>query len=380
MAGKRDYYEVLNVTKNASSDEIKKAYRKLAIKYHPDRNQGNKDAEEKFKEATEAYEVLIDEKKRSLYDQYGFQGLEGMNTGFDPSAFKGFEDIFGGGFGDIFDNIFGSFAGGGFSSSTARSGRRGSNRGANLRYDLKITLNDAAFGKKEELSYTREEVCHVCKGSGSENGNSGRAMCPDCKGTGQVRRSTGFFSIASTCQRCRGEGTIIEKPCKACSGSGLERKKQKIIVTIPAGIEDGRRITIPKQGNAGSNGGGYGDLFVFVFVQSHPYFERQGNDLYCAVPFSITQASLGAEITIKTLDEKKLKLKIPAGTQTGKLLRIKGAGITPRDGYAGDMYVKMMVQIPTKISSKAKALLKEFAEKEGEDSAPNLIALKNIEH
>lgn len=378
MSEKRDYYEVLNIEKTASSDEIKKAYRKLAIKYHPDKNPGDKEAEERFKEATEAYEVLIDEKKRSLYDQYGFQGLEGMAGGFDPSAFQGFEDIFGGSFGDIFENLFGGGFGG-FSGFQTSRGRRSSNaRGANLRYDLELTLNEAAFGKKQEISYSREELCTDCSGSGSQTG-SGRKMCPDCKGTGQVRRSTGFFSIASTCQRCGGEGTIIEKPCKRCNGAGVERKKQKVIVTVPAGVENGKRITIPNQGNAGRNGGGYGDLFIFIFVKDHPYFERQCNDLYCAIPISITQASLGASITLKTLDNRKLKVNIPAGIQNGKLLRVKSEGIKPANSrIVGDLYIHVTVQIPTKLSKKAKALLEEVSQLEGENESPDLIPLKNL--
>ncbi len=373
-SSKRDYYEVLGVDKKASNDEIKKAYRKLAIKYHPDRNQGDKEAEEKFKEATEAYEILIDEKKRGLYDQYGHSGVDGMGGGFDPSAFQGFEDIFGGGgFADIFESFFG----GGFGRSSG-SRSAGPSRGANLRYDLQIPFIDAVYGKKAELSYTRNERCSVCNGSGSESGSS-RKMCPDCKGTGQVRRNTGFFSIATPCQRCGGEGNIIEKPCKHCNGSGIERKKQKIIITIPAGVEDGRRITIPRQGSAGANGGDYGDLLVFIFVQSHPFFERNGTDLYCAAPISMTQAVLGADINIKSLDDKTLRLKIPAGTQNGKLLRIRGEGVpTASLGRKGDLYIQIQVQIPSKLSSQAKNLLKQVAEIEGENESPDLIALKDL--
>ena len=379
-SNKRDYYEVLGVEKNASQDEIKKAYRKLAIKYHPDKNPGNKEAEEKFKEATEAYEILFDEKKRNMYDQYGHAGVDGMSggRGFDPSAFQGFEDIFGGGgFADIFENLFGF--GGGFSRSSSGFGGRPQEpaRGSNLRYDLQISFIDAVYGKKAELSYTRNEKCTHCGGSGSESGSS-RKMCPDCKGTGQVRRSTGFFSISSTCPRCGGEGSIIENPCKQCGGSGLERKKQEIIVTIPAGVENGKRITIPNQGNAGQTGGDYGNLFVFIFVQPHPNFERNGEDLYCAVPISITQAVLGGDVNIKSLDGKTIRVKIPAGTQNGKLLRVKGEGVPSGLGRKGDLYIQIKVQIPTKLSSKSKTLLKEIAELEGENETPDLIALKDL--
>ncbi|CEM60785.1 molecular chaperone DnaJ [Treponema phagedenis] len=371
----RDYYEVLGVSKTATNDEIKKAYRKLAIQYHPDKNPGNKEAEEKFKEATKAYEVLIDEKKRSIYDQYGAEGLNGMGGagGFDPSAFQGFEDIFGGGFSDIFENLFGG-AFGGFGSSSRQSGTR-SGRGANLRYDLEISFEEAVYGKKAELNYSRDETCSECKGSGSKSG--GRKMCPDCKGTGQIRRNTGFFSIAQACPRCGGEGTVIENPCTRCHGSGVERKKQKIIITIPAGVEEGKRITIPKQGNAGRAGGEYGDLYVFIFIRKHAYFEREGNDLYCAVPISMTQAALGADITVTTLDKKKIKVKIPAGTQHGALIREKGQGV-PAQRRAGDLYIKILIRIPSRLSSRAKALLEEVAKIEGENESPDLISLSSL--
>ncbi len=376
MAEKRDYYEVLGVDKKASADEIKKAYRKLAIKYHPDKNPGDKIAEEKFKEATEAYEVLYDEKKRAAYDQLGFEGLSGMNTGFDPSSMKGFEDIFGGGFSSVFENLFGgSFEG--FGTSGGRSSRSNSERLRHLQYNLRISLNDAVFGKKIEISYQRDELCSVCHGSGGENGAK-RKMCPNCQGTGQIRRSTGFFSVASVCERCKGEGTIIDKPCSHCGGSGLERKKQKIVVTIPPGIENGRRIQIPKQGSASASSGEYGDLFVFVEIAPHEFFERQGNNLYCAVNVSIAQAALGCELSIPTLDGSRTALNVPAGTQNGQLLSIRGAGIKTKNGLAGNLYVKVLVQIPTKLSSKEKAALSEFAALNAATTSPSLVALKNL--
>jgi len=380
----RDYYEVLGVAKTATADEIKKAYRKLAIQYHPDKNPGNKEAEEKFKEATEAYEVLIDDKKRSVYDQYGFDGVKNMGGGFDPSAFQGFEDIFGGGGGlsDLFESLFGggSFGGFGGFGSSSRSSSRGSSgpaRGANLRYDLQIDFTDAVYGKKIEIQYSRDEHCSECKGSGSVGG-SGRKMCPDCKGTGQVRQNTGFFSIASTCRRCGGSGTIIENPCKKCGGSGLERKKQKIIITIPAGVEEGKRITIPKQGNAGSGGGDYGDLYVFIFIKPHHLFERHGNDLYCVIPISMTQAALGGEITVKSLNDKRLTVKIPAGTQHGDALKVRGEGVPAASGRTGDLYLKVIIKIPTRISSSGKKLLSEFSAMEGENTAPEMVPLSKL--
>ncbi len=375
MATKRDYYEVLGVAKTASKDEIKKGYRKLAIQYHPDKNPGNKEAEEKFKEATEAYEVLSDDQKRQIYDQYGHAGLEGMGGpnagGFDPSQFQGFEDIFGD-FGGIFENLFGG--GGG---SRRRSG--GSNQGSSLRYDLQISFQDAVFGTKAEVQYSRSEACASCKGTGAAGG-SARKMCPTCQGAGQVRHSSGFFSIASPCPSCHGEGTIIENPCRDCGGSGLQKKRQKILVTIPAGVEDGKRINIPRQGDAGTNGGPYGDLFVFIRVKPHAYFERSGSDLYCAVPISITQAALGAEITVKSLDDKSIKLKIPAGTQSGKLLRLRDEGVPVANGRKGDLYIKIIVQVPSKLSSKARSLLEEVSKLEGENAAPTPIALADLQN
>ena len=375
---KRDYYEVLGVQKTATKDEIKKAYRKLAIQYHPDKNPGDKEAEEKFKEASEAYEVLSDDQKRQIYDQYGFAGLEGMGagggaSGFDPSHFQGFEDIFGD-FGGIFENLFG---GGGGRRSSFRGGQGGAQTGASLRYDLSISFEEAVFGTKTEIQYQCNVACPTCKGSGSAGG--GRKTCTSCQGTGQVRRSQGFFSIASPCPVCHGEGTIIENPCHDCGGTGLQRKKQKILVTIPAGVEDGKRITIPRQGDAGSNGGPPGDLIVFIRVKRHEYFERSGNDLYCAIPISITQAALGGEVTVTALDKKQIKIKIPAGTQNGKLLRVKNEGVPVGTLRKGDLYLKIVVQVPTKLSARAKALLTEVSKLEGENTAPKPIPLAELQ-
>ncbi|MCL1819015.1 MAG: molecular chaperone DnaJ, partial [Spirochaetaceae bacterium] len=298
---KRDYYEVLGIARSASNDDIKKAYRKLAIQYHPDKNQGNKEAEEKFKEATEAYEILSDQKKRSAYDQFGFAGVEGAagGRGFGSAAFHDFSDIFGD-FGD-FSGIFESFFGGGRRSSGG--GRGSAQRGSDLRYDAEIDFKDAVYGTKLEIEYNHSAGCPACGGTGGESG-SGRKTCTTCGGSGQVRRSSGFFSIASACPSCRGEGFIIEKPCKNCGGSGVVRKRQKIKVTIPAGIEHGRRIPIQGQGDAGPGGGEAGDLYVVIHIRPHEYFERDGNDLYCVVPISITQAALGAELDIPSIMDK----------------------------------------------------------------------------
>ncbi len=374
---KRDYYEVLGIPRNATKDDIKKAYRKLAIQFHPDRNAGDRNAEERFKEATEAYEVLSDEKKRQAYDQFGFAGVEGMGgeSAHDfSSVFRDFEDIFGdmGGF-------FNSFFGGG--TSSRRRGGQSSRyqRGADLRYNLEISFKDAVFGTRTEISYSKRVQCSSCNGTGAEN-RSGKKICPTCGGTGQVRRSSGFFSIASTCATCGGEGYIIEHPCKACGGTGTVKRNQRIKVTIPAGIENGKRISIPGQGDAGPNGGPPGDLYVFVTIKPHPYFEREGNDIYCVIPISVSQAALGAEIMVETLDGRRIKLKIPAGTQNGKILRLKNEGIPflHNQNRKGDMYIKIAVQVPTKLSGKAKKVFQELSELIEEDESPTPIPLREL--
>jgi molecular chaperone DnaJ len=373
---KRDFYEVLGVQKNASREEIKKAYRQLAIKHHPDRNPENKDSEEKFKEATEAYEILADDRKRQAYDQYGFAGLSGMGqpTAQDfSSIFQGFEDIFG----DV-SGIFDSFFGGG-STRRRSSGRGGGQRGSDLRYDMEITFLEAAFGAKKEVSYPRAERCEVCRGTGADTG-SGRKLCPTCGGSGQVRRNSGFFSIASTCPSCNGEGEIIEKPCAECRGAGTVRRTRTLTISIPAGIEDGKRLSVSGQGDAGINGSQDGDLYVFLRVQPHESFERDGRDIYCAVPISITQAALGADIVVPTLDEKTVRVSIPSGTQNGRILRLRGEGIPElhNPGKRGDMYIKIVVRVPTKITPKAKELLKELASVSGEDTSPRPIPLSEL--
>ncbi len=370
---KRDYYEVLGVSKDASVDDIKKAYRKTAVQNHPDRNPGDAAAEERFKEATEAYEVLADAQKRQAYDQFGFAGVEGMGgagAGGYSSAFRDFEDIFG-----DFSGIFESFFGG---SGAGRSRRRGPPRGNDLRYDARIPFADAAFGTKIEIAYEHEIVCDTCGGDGAAPG-SRRTTCPTCGGTGQVRRSSGFFSVASVCPTCRGEGSVVEKPCQTCGGNGVNRKKQRLKVTIPPGIADGQRITIPRQGDAARGGGEAGDLHVIVHVEPHKHFERNGNDLYCVVPISITQATLGADIQVATLDEKRVRLKVPSGTQSGKMLRLKNEGVPNGSaGRRGDMYIKLQVVIPRRLSGRGKDLLKELADVEGEDQSPDPIPLNDL--
>jgi len=373
---KRDYYEVLGVQRGSSIDEIKKAYRKVAVANHPDRNPGDKAAEERFKEATEAYEILADDKKRQAYDQFGFAGVEGMGAGGGAQdfshAFHDFEDIFGD-FGGIFEQFFG---GGG----RRRGGSRRENvqRGSDLRYDLEISFIDAVFGTKAEVSYPKEIGCDRCSGSGAEPG-SGSKTCPTCGGAGQVRRSSGFFSIASTCPTCSGEGTIVEKPCSKCGGSGLLKKNQKINVNIPAGVDDGRRIRIPEQGDAGPRGGPPGDLYVVIRVRAHEFFERDGFDVYCVIPITYTQAALGTELHVPTLDQKKVKVKIPSGTQNNKILRLRNEGIPQANsGRRGDMYIRILVTVPQRLSSREKSLLKELAELEGDNTTPQPVPLADL--
>ena len=371
---KRDYYEVLGVQKGATKDEIKKGYRKLAVKYHPDKNPGNKEAEDKFKEATEAYEVLSDDQKRQIYDQYGFAGLEGMGAGSGGAqgfshAFHDFEDLFGG-FGDMFENLFGT-------SSGRRSGA-GAHQGASLRYDLELSFKDAVYGTKAEISFQHNESCEACSGTGGANGAQ-RKTCPTCGGAGQIRRSAGFFSVAQTCPTCEGMGTVIDNPCKSCGGTGLQKKRKKIAVTIPPGVDEGKRITVPHQGDAGRNGAPAGDLVIILHTAPHRYFERSGQDLYCAVSVSMVQAALGSEITVTSLDDKKIKLTIPAGSQHGKLLRLRDEGVPyGNTGRKGDLYIKILVRVPERLSAKAKQLLTELAALEGEEGTSKAVPLSDL--
>jgi len=375
---KRDYYEVLGVQKSASKDEIKKAYRKLALQYHPDKNPGNKEAEERFKEAAEAFSVLADEQKKAAYDQFGFAGVDGMGGGQnqDWSNFRGFEDIFGhGDIGSIFENFFGGR--GTFGGGSRRGSQAGPRQGTNLRYDADVPFKDAVFGTKIEIQFAHEETCTGCKGSGAASG-TGRKTCPTCGGSGQVRHGLGgIISFASTCPACGGQGSVIEKPCMECGGSGTQKKRQKLMVTVPPGVENGKHLVVPKHGNAGPNGGPPGDLYVVIRVKPHEYFERQDCDLYCAVPISVAQATLGADIHANTLDGKTIKVKVPAGTQNGRMLRIRDEGV-PSGGRRGDLYIKLMVKVPEKISRRGRELLEEFARTEGQNDSPGLIPLARL--
>lgn len=365
---KRDYYEVLVVSKSASTEEIKKAYRKLAMKFHPDKNPGDKAAENKFKEATEAYSVLADPEKRKQYDQFGFAGVEGMagaspfgGSGFSGD-FGGFDDIFGG-----FEDIFSSFFGGGFGSAT-RSGRGGVKRGNDLLYNIEISLEDAVQGRKVDITYDRLASCSSC----NSNGGTGRKTCPNCGGSGQVRRSQGFFSIATTCPRCSGVGEIIENPCNVCHGNGNVNNRVKKTIKIPAGIDNGKRIIIRGEGDAGIKGGPAGDLHIKFHVKQHQYFLRDGDDLIMEIPISFTQAVFGSEVSIQTIEGKVIKLKISQGCENGKVLRIKGSGVPFLNDpdKKGDLYIKIYITIPKSLRKQEKDLLTQFKDIYGENRKP----------
>ncbi|MBI4394837.1 MAG: molecular chaperone DnaJ [Candidatus Omnitrophica bacterium] len=347
---KRDYYEVLGVSKTASADEIKKAYRKLALKYHPDRNKGNKEAEEHFKEAAEAYAILSDAQKRAQYDQFGhslggagFQGFEGFE-----GAFQGFGDIFG----DLFEDFFGG-------RTSRRGAGRGGLRGADLEYSVELSLEEVVRGREVTIEFQRAENCDTCHGSGAEPGSQ-KTTCPECGGEGEIRISQGFFTMRRTCPRCQGEGKQITKPCRECYGSGRVRKMRKLSVKIPAGIDDGSQLKVSGEGEAGERGGARGNLYVYVSVKPHPVFERSGRDLFLEARIGIHQAALGTQIEVPTLDGK-VRLKIPPGTQSGKVFRIKGKGVPDLRGYGmGDELVRVNVEIPERLSPEEKKLLEEF--------------------
>jgi molecular chaperone DnaJ len=348
---KRDYYEILSVARTASEQEIKSSYRKLAMQYHPDRNPGDHAAEEKFKECTEAYAVLMDAEKRQRYDQFGHAGVSNGNgfSGFDPSNFQDFGDIFG----DIFSDFFGVNVGGG-------RGRGRQQRGGDARADLNLTFEEAAFGKKAQVKVRRYEPCEQCKGTGSSS-NKGPSTCSTCGGRGQVRYQQGFFSVARTCPTCQGMGRIITDPCSKCKGETRVMREHAIDITVPAGVEDGTRIRYQDQGDAGPYGAPSGDLYIVLHVKPHSFFEREGKDLYCSVPISFSQAALGAEIVIPTLDGEH-KLKIPEGTQTGTTLRVKGKGVPAlQQSGKGDLFVQLRVQTPAKLNKRQRELLEELA-------------------
>jgi molecular chaperone DnaJ len=349
----RDYYGILGVARNASEEEIKKAFRKLAIKYHPDKNPGNKEAEERFKEINEAYAILSDGEKRRAYDMFGHAGVGTGAEGFRRPP--GFDFDFGqGGFNDIFSDIFEDFFGG--STRT----RRRAERGADLRYDLEISFEEAIFGKEIKIRIPRWETCSDCRGTGAKSGSSIKT-CPTCKGAGQVRYQQGFFTISRTCGHCHGEGRIISEVCPKCRGEKRLQREKTLTVKIPAGVQNGSRLRLSGEGESGEDGGPSGDLYVVIAVKTHPIFSREGNDLLCEIPISFTQAVLGSSIEVPTLKEKT-ELKIPPGTQPGKIFRLKGLGAPDLRGYEqGDLVVKVKVTIPTKLTARQKELLQEYA-------------------
>ncbi|HEU5123727.1 MAG TPA: molecular chaperone DnaJ [Verrucomicrobiae bacterium] len=352
---KRDYYEILGVSRTEQADGIKKAYRKLAVKYHPDKNPGDKTAEEKFKELSEAYEVLNDPQKRAAYDQHGHAAFDrragggfGRAGGFhDPADI--FREVFGGG------GMFDEFFGGGRSDPTQPQ------RGDDLRYDMEITFDEAAHGCEKEITVTKADRCDVCHGTGAEAGSNTKT-CPTCRGRGQVISSRGIFSIAQTCPTCQGAGRVIEKPCKACRGAGRRDQTSKIKLRIPAGVDSGSRLRSAGNGEGGLRGGPSGDLYVVLHVKPHDIFQREGDDLLCEVPVNFVQAALGAEIEVPTLTGKA-EIRIPAGTQPGTMFRLKGKGVKNVQGYGhGDLHVRINVEVPTHLNAAQKAKLQEFSE------------------
>ncbi|SMP60054.1 molecular chaperone DnaJ [Noviherbaspirillum suwonense] len=350
---KRDFYEILGLAKNASDDDIKKAYRKLAMKYHPDRNPDSKGAEEKFKEAKEAYEMLSDPQKRDAYDRYGHAGVDpNMGAGgFGGGGGGGFADAFG----DIFGDIFGGAAGG------ARGGRGGPQvyRGADLRYNLEITLEQAANGFDTTIRVPSWDSCETCHGSGAKPGTS-PTSCPTCAGHGQVRMQQGFFSIQQTCPKCHGTGKIIPEPCATCAGAGRIKRNKTLEVKIPAGIDDGMRIRSSGNGEPGMNGGPPGDLYVEIHIKAHQVFQRDGDDLHCEMPISYATAALGGEIEVPTLGGK-VSFTVPEGTQSGKVFRLRGKGVKGvRSGMAGDLFCHVVVETPVRLTERQKEMLREF--------------------
>ena len=353
MPTQRDYYDILGVSRDASADEIKKAYRQTALKYHPDRNPGDREAEEQFKEAAEAYEVLSDREKRKIYDLYGHEGLRG--TGF--TGFGGFEDIFSA-FGDIFDDFFG-FGGRGSRRTRVR-------RGNDLRYDLELTLEEAYQGKEEEIVFDRFDSCEICNGTGIAAGSE-PATCPSCNGRGETIRSQGFFQIRTTCSTCNGIGEIIVDPCSNCEGKGRVRAERKVLVRIPPGVDNGLQLRIRGEGESGENSGPPGDLFVVLYVRDHDFFEREEDDLRCQIAVSFVDAALGIEISIPVIDgSEDRRVVIPEGTQPDHIIKIKGCGMPSlkRVKRRGDLFVQVMVKTPTHLSQRQRELLMEFVELE----------------
>jgi molecular chaperone DnaJ len=355
---KRDYYEILGVGRTATDEEIKKAYRKLALKHHPDRNPENRrDAEEHFKELVEAYQVLSDAERRGMYDRFGHAAFEqgAGGAGFD----------FSGNFEDIIGDLFGDF----FGTGRTRGARGRARRGQDLRYELEIGFEEAAFGCEKAIAVPRLSTCETCNGRGAKPGTSPRT-CPQCRGSGQVRFQQGFFSIAKTCGHCNGQGTVIANPCAGCGGTGVQRRTHQLSIKIPPGVDDGSRLKLRGEGEAGPNAGTPGDLYVVLHVREHPLFVRDGTQVVCEVPISFAQAALGVDLEVPTL-EGTARVKVPAGTQSGHVFRLKGRGIPDINGYGrGDEIVRILVETPRKLSARQRELLEEFARLSGEEVHP----------
>ena len=360
---KRDYYDVLGINKGSSADQIKSAYRKQAIKYHPDKNKGDKTAEEKFKEASEAYHVLSNSERKQNYDNFGHAAFE--NGGGGRGGFGNFD--FSSHFSDIFEDFFGEGFGGG-----ERKSRRSNNRGSDLRYDLSISLEEAYNGKKQDIKFSTSEKCDTCSGSGSKPGHEA-GSCSMCGGHGQVRSSQGFFTVQQTCPQCSGSGEMITNPCGSCGGEGKKQASKRLSVTIPKGVDDGTRIRLAGKGEAGSRGAGNGDLYLFINVYSHDLFKRSDENLFYEYPISVADAALGTSIEIPTIDGGKAKIKIPSGTQSGKQFRLKSKGMPlMRGSGTGDLYVQVKTEVPVSLNKEQKELLEKFREIENEKSNPTI--------
>ena len=360
---KRDYYEVLGVNKSSSAEQIKSAYRKLAVKYHPDKNEGDKGAEEKFKEASEAYHVLSNAERKQNYDNFGHSAFE--NGGGGRGGFGNFD--FSSHFSDIFEDFFGEGFGGG-----GRRSRRSNNRGSDLRYDLSITLEESYTGKKQDIKFSTSEKCDTCSGNGSKPGHN-PGTCSMCGGHGQVRSSQGFFTVQQTCPQCSGSGEEITNPCTSCNGQGKKQTSKRLSVTIPKGVDDGTRIRLAGKGEAGSRGASNGDLYLFINVYSHDFFKRSEENLFFECPISIADAALGTSMEIPTIDGGKAKIKIPSGTQSGKQFRLKGKGMPFMRGSGnGDLYVQVNTEVPVSLNKEQKELLEKFRQIENDKSNPSI--------
>lgn len=363
MSVKKDYYEILGVSKGANAEDIKKAYRKLAMKYHPDRNQGNKDAEHKFKELNEAYEVLKDDQKRAAYDRFGHSAFEGGGAGFGQGAGAApdFDDL-----SDIFGGIFGDFMRGGARGPAKEQLRRGSD----LRYNISIALEEAFAGLKKEISFRAAVSCKTCNGSGSKTGKVEK--CRHCNGAGKVRVQQGFFIMEQTCQACNGEGEVLVDPCRDCNGSGRKTVSRTLNIDIPAGVDNGVKIRLAGEGEAGIRGGKAGDLYLFVTVEQHRFYKREGNDLFCEVPLKFTTAALGGKLSIPSLDGAYNEVEIKPGTQTGARFNVRAKGMpVMKSARRGDLYINVNVETPVNLTAKQKELLQEFDRESNENSNPN---------